>query len=123
MSKFKNPMYVFPDLIKVGSKNNIVSFFYGPDLKKDDIEQVFPGCGCTADVQILDDRITANYTDNTSPLEIEGASASNAKPIEKSLTVVYKSEEPLWTKNERGLQVVNPNKNREILKFYGNVTK
>jgi hypothetical protein len=117
---FVNEKFIFPSAIEAGSDGNIVEFYLNPETSKGDIEEVKVGCGCTADIKILDDRIQATYTDSTPSSSFEGKSTSHHIPIEKNMTVFYKDGKPLKI-TDAGKKKFNMQKAHTILRFFGNV--
>lgn len=118
MTYFKNKV---TDLgsIKAGSTNVLVEWLF-EDIKKSDIAfyldkdgnkvpAIRKSCGCTAKVEVLDDRITARYTDTTK-------TGSKSKTI----TVFLRSKDssvPVLVKNEAGKEIINRSLESVVLKF------
>lgn len=78
-------------------------------------------CGCTADVDILPDRIVAKYNDNTKKDEVL-ALPGKVMTVSKNLRVFLKDGKPLKVKNERGVETYNQQKATTTLFFHVNVS-
>lgn len=77
-------------------------------------------CGCTAEVQILPDRVRAVYNDNTKETEVRQM-PGHVKTISKNLRVFLKDGQPLKVRNERGVEAFNAQKASTTLFFHVNV--
>lgn len=118
--KFASTLYVVPTQVPVGTQGINLEW----QLEKGDgsmIEQVVPGCGCTADVDILPDRIVAKYNDNTKKEEVL-ALPGKVMTVSKNLRVFLKDGKPLKVKNERGVETYNQQKATTTLFFHVNVS-
>lgn len=120
--------YSIEEPIKVGSKATVKWFF--KDLTKDQIAKdekgnyaIFPGCGCTAKVEVNDSGIVAVYTDDTK-IQTLNTSSNGKYSIGKNLRVFLNDGKPLYERNDRG--VLRPNyhgKRNIILTFNAEITK
>ena len=105
--------------IKPGSINKVEWVF--DQVKKSDIAinpngtyAIVPACGCTANFEVLEDKIVANYTDNGNTLG----------PIGKSVTVYYNDVGvETMLKNKKGVDVYNPALGKTVLMFSANVVR
>lgn len=120
---FKSVNYIHPDPISPGQKNVRVEWLF-EDLTKDQIDlkengnyAVIPGCGCTANIEVLDDRIVATYSDTTTEKKVR-ESQNRELQIGKNLRVYLKDGKPLRAKNDRGVMGWNvKGKENVILAF------
>lgn len=79
------------------------------------VDKIKPSCGgCTREVDMLKDRITATYKDQTKDSEFltEDGEQRVAVEFEKYINVVYLNDPeepktPLWIKNDRGVDILN----------------
>lgn len=117
MGLFKQTLVKYPNIIKRG-KTAVIEWFYD-ETSKDEIEDARPGCSCTANIEILDDRIRAVYTDNTPESAFQNR---EVEMINKNINVYFKDGKPLMIKR-RGRDVRNPDKKRQTLSFHVSVTK
>ncbi len=118
MVKFDNTLYVVPQVVKAGQKD--VKLEWQIKEGGDMIEEIVPGCSCTAEATIFPDRVVASYTDNTPASEIEKM-PGKIKTISKNLRVFLKDGKPLKVKNSRGVDAYNPDKQSVTLFFHVNV--
>jgi len=121
MKAFKN-ISVDVGEIKAGSKGTEV-FWEFQDLTRDLIAQytkgkdivylVRPKCGCTADLEILDNGIKASYNDSGNMLG----------DVIKRVSVYLKPKEniPVQVKNKRGVLIPNPKLGKVTLSFTANI--
>lgn len=104
---FKNIHCLTPDPINPGGKLQVEWFFDNLTVDqiavKDNGEYaVIPGCGCTADIQVLEDRIIATYTDQNT-VESVSKEPNGEIQISKNLRVFLNDDKPLRKMNERGV--------------------
>ena len=125
---FKSQHYVIPGHIKAGAKNVRVEWLFD-ELTKDKITKrkdgsyaIYPGCGCTASIDVLDDRLLAMYTDGTKKEDIKGAVKSVGKNV-RVFIEVDGDEEPLMIKNQRGVLVPNTKKSNALLTFAASIVR
>lgn len=114
--------------IKPGGKVSVEWFFKG--LTKDQIAKdekgkyaVFPGCGCTAEVEVTDKGIVAVYSDTTTT-NILRTSSDGKYSVSKNIRVFLDDGNPLYERNDRG--VLRPNyhgKKNVILTFTVEIAK
>ena len=71
------------------------------------------GCGCTGTPELLSDRLCVKYND----------SGNNKGLVSKALTVFYKDSEdtPVRVRNEKGVEIFNPNLGKTVLTFSVNI--
>lgn len=111
---FKSAHYKIPDTIKPGEDKVRVEWFYDK-LKREDIAidektnkyAIFPGCSCTANFDVDDEKIVAYYKDSS------GKSFSGK--IGKNVKVFLNDGKPLWIKNEKGVVSQNTSGKKYIL--------
>ena len=111
---FENTMCTIPGTISPGQKG-IKLFWKYKELKKDDVVAVYPGCGCTAEVKILDDGIEAVYNDNHSTAPKTGSIFS------KILNVSLNDGLPTHVPSDKGGSKFNDKKALVTLTFTGKV--
>ncbi len=105
--------------IKAGTKNVKMSWAI-KDGMDSEIEHIKPGCGCT-DALIDGNVVNAKYHDSS---DVSVINSNNSKSIlvTKSLTAYLKDGKPLKVKNDRGLEIFNPDKKSIRLTFTVTVT-
>lgn len=103
--------------LKRGGKTTIEWFYdqayYGI------IEDFATGCGCTADVKKLGDRVRATFTDTS----MDEAFHGDTQEFTKTVTVFYDDGKPLMVKNNRGVEQYNTEKAQDVLTFTVKVKK
>lgn len=115
---FKNVVFEGQEAIKPGQKKVHIEWIFD-DLstheiarKSDGTFAIFPGCGCTADIEVLSDRIVARYNDSTK------LGKNSSTKVGKTVRVFMDDGEPLYIKNERGVSELNSsNKENALLSF------
>ena len=117
--KFDSTLYVVPDKIQCGAGGVLLEWHIA-EGSGDMIELIQPGCSCTAEVEILPDRVRAIYTDNTKETEVRQM-PGHIKTISKNLRVFLKDGQPLKVRNERGVEAFNAQKASTTLFFHVNV--
>lgn len=133
----KEPVYFEDTRYNIGhikpGQGNIKLEWVFQDIKKDQIEEVKPQCGCTAKVDIKDDRITAVYTDGTARSLVENTTSKRLniskflncilKPTEEEIQQAAKEGKTLelYVENDRGNKVLNPDRKKIGLSFNGTV--
>ena len=113
---FEDVSYNFGE-ISPGVKNVKLEWIF-KDIKKEDIDEVRPGCGCTAKIEIQDDRITGVYNDST-PHQTVSSRVNKRFNIKKTLRVYLKDGEKIDITNNRGVADINPKKKRILIDFSG----
>lgn len=106
--------------IKAGQQNVKVEWFFD-QLKKEDLAvtpegkyAIQPSCGCTANFDVLDDRIVAHYNDG----------GNNVGLVSKAVTVYYNDAHvDVMVKNTKGVETYNPALGKTVLMFSANVIK
>lgn len=118
MTYFKQDVQDLGD-IKAGSTDVPIEWEFG-SIKKSDIAfyldsngdlqpAIKKSCGCTAKIEVLDDRIKAKYTDTLK----KGIKS-------KTLTIYLKprsTETPIRVKNEKGIETYNADLEKVIVSF------
>lgn len=112
---FTNFLYVVPEPIKHGDSGIPIKWDF-KDLKLEDIEDVVPGCGCTAEISINSEGITATYHDNTKAEDIP-KTAPWFFQTKKVLTVYIKDGEPIKIPGPKGMNF-NPKKTKVKIYFH-----
>lgn len=117
--KFENTLYVVPSKVKLGQEG--IRLEWPIELGSGEmIEEVKAGCGCTAEVKVMSDRVVAIYNDNTKEAEVTSL-PGRVKTISKNLRVYLKDGKPLKVRNERGVEQYNAEKTAITLFFHVNV--
>lgn len=104
MVKFEITNYILGDSpIEKDSVHTVVFPFIG---NKEDIVHTQAGCGCTADIKILDDRIEAVYTESSAkhitPEQVENQFPSGVLSFSKTITVYFKDDKDLYVEEGMG---------------------
>lgn len=105
-------------VIKPGQREVHIEWLFD-SLKKDDIASymeggvkkyaIKPSCGCTADIEVLEDRVVAKYNDG----------GNTIGPLSRSLTVYHSSVTgvDVFLINDRGVKIFNPALGKTVLGF------
>lgn len=115
---FKNAHIDVETVLPQGGSATLEWFYDEVDFNT--IQKVQPGCGCTAKIDQLADRIRAVFTDQTVNDHFKG---KDELSLTKTLTVFYKDGKPLKTKNNRGVEIWNPEKEQDVLTFSVKIRK
>lgn len=114
---FKSVVYQPETTIVAGQKGVLVEWLFD-DLGIHEIARkdngtfaIKPGCGCTADIEVLSDRILAKYNDSTV------LAGKTKDTVGKTLQVFLNDGKPLFVKNEKGVKIWNPSKTNALLSF------
>ena len=109
---FKSVNYIVSESISPGDKGIKVEWLF-EELTREQIYKeskdkyaVRPGCGCTANVEVLEDRIVATYTDSTKKDSVL-KSPNREMSIRKTISVFLDDGKDLIVKNERGVDALN----------------
>lgn len=115
--EFNNTTYDLGIIVK-GSKHVVRFPFTG---NKEEIVEVKPSCGCTAECRVEDGCITAVYTED-SKLGVNAKTQypSGYYPFQKNITVYLKDDQDLQIQTAAGI-VYNPHKKYQTLTFNGKV--
>ena len=121
MIKFKNTRIDIGEILP--GSITLVEFPY--EGNKEDIVDVRPSCGCTADPQILDDKITLQFTESDAHTRnllsnLDTQFPSGYWPFVKSVTVFLNDGKDLKVMGDNGL-VFNNDKDKIIIEFMGKV--
>jgi hypothetical protein len=122
MITIPNTTFTFIEPLRPGQTGNQAQWWFDGDKSK--IVHIHPGCGCTADIQIHDNMITATYTEtsvtaagnNISAQEVE----AGYKKFNKALSVYLDDGKPLKIKNGMS-EKWNPDKLRIVINLAGSV--
>lgn len=104
--------------VKEKSKGNLVKFPFVDKTGKTvrEIAKLETSCGCTTPL-VYNDRIEVTYNNDTS---LNGAQFASIDP--QWITIRYKTGDlPVYIKNEKGVDVANPDLDFEYLKLEINV--
>lgn len=119
--KFTSTTMMLGEVLEGGKAD--VKFPFEGDKK--DIVVAIPQCGCTAEIQINDDSVTAVYTTDTAEKlrtadkGIFNKYPSGKIPFGKGITLYLNDGLDLKIINDRGISVYNPEKEKVFLNFSG----
>lgn len=113
LDAFKNFVYVVPVPIQRGQGDINLRWDFN-ELSIDLIEDVVPGCGCTAQLSIDNTGISAVYKDNTKESDVP-KNAPWFYPTKKAITVYIRDGEPIKIPGPKGM-TFNPKKKQ--IKLY-----
>lgn len=123
MELFKD-VQVNGGIIKPGQKDVLIEWMF-EEIKQNEIASyeeggvqkyaIQPSCGCTASIEVLQDRLVAKYNDGGNSLG----------PLSRSLTVYLKASDgtEVFLTNDRGVKMFNPALGKVTLGFTVTVEK